>query len=79
MNKSVKLLAVLGSIGLVAWEIRGAVMAAPVFYALWTSGGDAMKIWLGICALGGIALSVAVPWFVAKRISRRASPQPTSR
>ena len=72
MNKSVKLLAKLGMVGLIIWEVRGAVMAAPVFYAMWASGGDAMKIWLGICALAGIALSVAVPWFVAKRISRRA-------
>lgn len=72
LKKWWKPLAALGSIGLVAWEIRGAVMAAPVLYALWTSGGDAMKIWLGICALAGIAISVAVPWFIAKRISRLA-------
>ena len=39
-----------------------------------------MAIWLGICALGGIALSVIVPMFAYKKLSNfmktKAEPQP---
>lgn len=64
-------LAKFGAIALILWEIRGAILAAPVFYALWTSGGDAMKIWLAFCALAGLALSVLLPRCLARWIGRR--------
>ena len=53
---------------LVANEIRGIVLAAPILYTMYASGGTMMAIWLGFCSLGGIALSVAVPWFVGRKL-----------
>ena len=49
-------------------EIRGFVLAAPVLYGMYQAGGSLMALWLGFCSLGGIALSVAVPMFAAKRL-----------
>lgn len=49
-------------------EIRGIVFTAPVFYALYQSGGTLLAIWMAVCALGGILLSVLVPLFAAKKI-----------
>jgi hypothetical protein len=53
---------------LVANEIRGFILAAPVLYAMYASGGTLMALWVGACSLGGIALSVVGPLFVAKRL-----------
>jgi hypothetical protein len=53
-------------------EIRGLVLAGPVFYGMYQSGGTAMAIWLGVCSLGGIALSVIVPLLAAKKIRKYA-------
>jgi hypothetical protein len=47
-------------------ELRGAVLAMPVLYGMYHAGGTLMAIWLGLCSLGGIALSVIVP-IVAER------------
>lgn len=47
-------------------ELRGAVLAVPVLYGMYHAGGSLMAIWLGLCSLGGIALSVIVP-IVAER------------
>ena len=49
-------------------EIRGIILAGPVLYGMYQSGGTLMAIWLGVCSLGGIALSVIVPLFAAKKI-----------
>ena len=51
-------------------EIRGLVLTVPVFYGLYTAGGTAMAIWLAFCSLGGVALSVIVPLFVARKIKK---------
>ena len=60
-------------VGLVALnEIRGLILAAPVFYGMYQSGGTATVIWLGMCSLGGIALSVIVPLIAAKKIKKYA-------
>ena len=59
-----------GAVAMVFNEVRGLVLAAPVLYGLYTSGGTAMAIWLGICALGGIALSVIVPLFAYKKLDK---------
>ena len=56
---------------LVANEIRGFVLAAPVLYAMYEAGGTAMAIWIGFCSLAGIALSVVAPLFVVKKLQRR--------
>lgn len=60
----------LGAVLLAANEVRGLILAGPVMYALWQSGGSLMAIWLAFCSLAGIALSVAVPWWLAKRLIR---------
>ena len=57
-----------GAVLLIANEIRGLVLAAPVLYGMYLAGGTAMAIWIGFCSLSGIALSVIVPLFIAKRI-----------
>ncbi len=53
-------------------EIRGLILAGPVLYGMYESGGTPMAIWLGLCSIGGIALSVIVPLIAAKKIARYA-------
>lgn len=48
-------------------EVRGVVLAVPIFYGMYQAGGTLMAIWLGFCSLAGIALSVVVPIFAEKR------------
>ncbi len=57
-----------GAVALIFNEVRGLVLAVPVLYGMWASGGTAMAIYLGVCALGGIALSVIVPLFAYKKL-----------
>ena len=57
-----------GFVALIFNEVRGIILAVPVLYAMYQSGGSAMAIWLGFCSLAGIALSVIVPIFAAKRV-----------
>jgi hypothetical protein len=49
-------------------ELRGIVLAVPVLYGMYQAGGTLMAIWLGLCSLGGIALSVAVPIVAERRL-----------
>ncbi|MFZ9396059.1 MAG: hypothetical protein ACO25F_08370 [Erythrobacter sp.] len=72
-----------GWIALIFNEVRGAILAVPVLYAMYHSGGSAMALWVGFCSLAGIALSVVVPLFAAKKIQKladeklfRRAPQP---
>lgn len=53
---------------LVANEIRGIILAAPVLYGMYEAGGTAMAVWLAFCSLAGIALSVFGPLFVARKL-----------
>ena len=53
---------------LVANEVRGFVLAAPILYGMYQAGGTLMAIWLGICSLAGIALTVVGPLFVARKL-----------
>jgi len=53
---------------LVANELRGLVLAAPVLYGMYAAGGTLMAIWIAICSLAGIALSIIGPLFVAKKL-----------
>ena len=52
---------------LLANEVRGFAIAAPVLYGMYEAGGTLMAIWLGVCSLAGIALSVVGPLFVARK------------
>ena len=52
---------------LVANEVRGVILAGPVLYGMYEAGGTAMAIWLALCSLAGIALSVIGPLFVARK------------
>jgi hypothetical protein len=70
MTKILKLVLRFGAAGVALNEVRGAIVAGPVLVAMWQSGGEAMAIWLGFCALAGIALSVIVP-IVALRWAER--------
>ena len=56
---------------LVANEVRGLILAAPVLYAMYEAGGTLMAIWIGFCSLAGIAISVVAPLLVAKRLKSR--------
>ena len=49
-------------------EVRGIVMAAPVFYAMYQSGGSLMAIWLGVSSLLGIAASVIIPMLAIRKL-----------
>lgn len=53
---------------IVANEIRGLIMAVPILYAMYATGGTMMAIWVGVCSLAGVALSVAVPIFVGRKL-----------
>jgi len=53
---------------LVANEVRGFVLAAPVLYGMYEAGGTLMAVWLGICSIAGIALSVIGPMLVARKL-----------
>jgi hypothetical protein len=55
-------------------EVRGLIMTVPILYALYASGGTMMAIWLCVCSLGGVALSVAVPLFVGKKLKLVLAP-----
>ncbi len=60
-------------------EIRGVVLAAPVLYALYLSGGTLMALWLAFCSLAGIVLSVVVPLFVSRKFQLKAAVAARSR
>jgi hypothetical protein len=59
---------------LVANEVRGFVLVAPVLYGMYESGGNLMALWIGFCSLCGIALSIAAPLFLARRLRARLAP-----
>ena len=53
---------------LVANELRGLILAAPVLYGMYAAGGTLMAIWIAVCSLAGIALSIMGPLFVARKL-----------
>ena len=61
------LLVKVGIVALVANEVRGFILAAPVLYGMYLAGGTIMALWIGFCSLAGIFLSVVVPLFLAKK------------
>ena len=68
LSTSVGLMLKAGIALLVANEVRGLILAAPVLYAMYEAGGSVMAVWIGICSLAGIGLSVVGPLFVAKKL-----------
>lgn len=62
-----KKLVTVGGLLLVLNEIRGIVMAAPVFLALFQTGNSEVETVAAIAMLMGILLSVIVPIVLAKR------------
>ena len=62
------LLVKVGIVALVANEVRGFILAAPVLYGMYQAGGTMMAVWLGFCSLAGITISVVAPYFVAKKL-----------
>lgn len=61
----------LGAVAILFNEIRGLILAVPVLYGMYQAGGTLMAIWLGVSSLGGIALSVIVPLFAARKLRKR--------
>ena len=66
------ILAKFAAVALIANEVRGFVIAAPVMLMLLHSVGTLMAIWLAFCSMVSIMISVIVPIIVAKRMARRA-------
>ncbi|WP_133305292.1 hypothetical protein [Tsuneonella suprasediminis] len=62
-----KKLVTVGGLLLVLNEIRGIVMAAPVFWTLFQTGNSEVDAVAAIAMLMGILLSVIVPIVLAKR------------
>ena len=71
LSLSIGLLLKTGLALIVANEVRGFVLAAPVLYAMYESGGTLMALWIGFCSLAGIAISVIAPLFVARKLKTR--------
>ena len=61
-----------GLVLLILNEVRGLILAAPVIYGLWLSGGTLMAWYLAFCSLAGILLSVLVPIYAANGVRRWA-------
>jgi hypothetical protein len=53
---------------LFANELRGLILAGPVLYGMYAAGGTLMAMWIAVCSLAGIALSIMGPLFVAKKL-----------
>ena len=70
-----------GAVLLVLNEVRGVILAAPVLYGIYQAGGSLTAIWIGICSLAGIALSVLLPLIAARKLheARRRSLSRNSR
>lgn len=62
------LLLKVGVVALLINEVRGVMLAGPLLYAMYRTGGIWMAMWLGFCALAGIAISVVAPLFVARKL-----------
>ena len=68
VSSAVAILAKAGLLVLLANEVRGFVIAAPVLYGMYEAGGAIMAVWIGVCSLAGIALSVIGPTMVARKL-----------
>lgn len=57
-----------GIVMLVANEVRGLILAAPVLYGMYQAGGTLMALWIGFCSLMGILISVVAPLLLARKL-----------
>ena len=57
-----------GLVVFAANEVRGLILAAPVLYGMYEAGGTIMAMWIGLCSLAGILISIA-PLVVAKKLA----------
>ena len=60
----------IGIAALLLNEIRGIILAAPVLYRIYDEGGTWAALWIGLCSLAGIGISLAVPLFIAGRVGQ---------
>lgn len=58
-----------GIVALIANEVRGFILAAPVLYGMYAAGGTVMALWIGFCSLAGITISVVAPLFVVRKLN----------
>jgi hypothetical protein len=63
-----KRLLAIGWLVLLANEIRGAILAVPVLYAM-AQADTWLALWVGFCSLAGIALSVIVPLWIWRKVT----------
>lgn len=63
---------------LIANEIRGLVLAAPLLVALYQTGGTLMAVWIVFCSLLGIVFSVFAPAFILKNYSLKRLEKQTT-
>ncbi|MEO6153616.1 MAG: hypothetical protein ABIT09_12295 [Croceibacterium sp.] len=68
-SQAIKLLVKAGAVVLVVNELRGLALAAPVFLAMYKAGGTLTSVWLGVSALAGLLVSVALPAFAVKSLA----------
>jgi hypothetical protein len=52
-------------------EVRGFLLAAPILYGMYQAGGSLMAIWIGVCSLAGVALSVIAPALLGRHFQTR--------
>lgn len=57
-----------GIVMLVANEVRGLILAAPVLYGMYQAGGTLMALWIGFCSLAGILISVVGPILIVRKV-----------
>jgi hypothetical protein len=58
----------IGALALLTNEIRGAILAVPVLYAM-AQADTWLAVWVGFCSLAGIALSVIVPLWIWRKVT----------
>ncbi len=44
------------------------ILAGPVLYAMYRTGGTGMAMWLSLCSLAGITISVVAPLLAARNL-----------
>ena len=74
LSPLIQMLLKAGAFLILANEIRGALLAAPVLVAMYEAGGTWMTLWLGFSVLAGIALSVALPTLALRKLATVSRP-----
>lgn len=77
MGKFGKFFARLCAFAFAGYEVFTLFAVAPIIYGMWQEGGVFMKAWLCFSVVGGIALSIAVPSFAVRMLSRISKARKT--